>query len=169
MTNHVHLIVTPTEDSNLSRAFAEAHKKYTRHINHRQNWSGYLWQGRFSSFPMDFAHLMSAAAYVELNPVRAGIVEYPWDYKWSSVHAHLSGKSDAYVNVEPLLEEVPDWKKYLQKAIEKPNVSFESHTRTGRPLGDESFLQSASKILGRDLIKKKPGPKPKEELSDVSP
>jgi putative transposase len=74
MTNHVHLIVTPNKQSNLSRAIGEMHRRYTRMINFRNRWKGYLWQGRFASFPMDENWLLKAAAYVELNPVKAGIV-----------------------------------------------------------------------------------------------
>ncbi len=71
LSNHVHLIVTPTEGSNLSRAIGETHRRYTRYINFREGWRGYLWQGRFSSFPMDEKYLKAAASYVELNPVKA--------------------------------------------------------------------------------------------------
>lgn len=53
MTNHVHLIVKPDKGSNLSRAIGETHRRYTRQINFRENWRGYLWQGRFASCPMD--------------------------------------------------------------------------------------------------------------------
>jgi putative transposase len=74
MTNHVHLIVPPNKQSNLSRAIGEMHRRYTRMINFRNRWKGYLWQGRFASFPMDENWLLKAAAYVELNPVKAGIV-----------------------------------------------------------------------------------------------
>ena len=57
-------------------------------INFRENWRGYLWQGRFASFPMDKSYLLKAAAYVELNPVKANMVSLPEEYRWSSVHAH---------------------------------------------------------------------------------
>ena len=91
MTNHVHLIISPGNHSNMSRAIGEVHRRYTRMINFREKWRGYLWQGRFSSFPMEENGLLKAVAYVELNPVKAGMVDSAWDYPWSSVHAHLSG------------------------------------------------------------------------------
>ena len=80
MTNHVHLIVMPRKDSNLSKAIGEVHRRYTRMINFREKWRGYLWQGRFASFPMQKAWLAKAMAYVELNPVKAGMVKNAWDY-----------------------------------------------------------------------------------------
>jgi len=58
-------------------------------INFRENWRGYLWQGRFSSYHKNKDYLLKAAAYVELNPVKAKIVKKAWDYRWSSVHAHM--------------------------------------------------------------------------------
>ena len=159
MTNHVHLILTPQDGSNLSRAIGEVHRRYTCRINFRENWRGYLWQGRFSSFAMDESYFLAAAAYVELNPVRAKMVEQPWDYPWSSVHAYLSDKSDALVTVEPLISQVPDWKDFLLSRLDNDNGVFSSHSRTGRPLGDNAFIDKVSALLGRDLKPKRPGPK----------
>ena len=59
------------------RAIGEAHRRYTRRINFREKWRGYLWQGRFASFVMDEPYLLAAARYVELNPVRAGLRSMP--------------------------------------------------------------------------------------------
>ena len=77
MPNHVHLIVVPQSAESLRRAIGEAHRRYTRRINFREGWRGHLWQGRFASFVMDEDHLLTAARYVELNPVRAGLVQAP--------------------------------------------------------------------------------------------
>src|SRR5271165_6409366 len=75
MPNHVHLIVVLQSIESLRRAIGEAHRRYTRWINFREGWRGHLWQGRFASFVMDEDHLLTAARYVELNPVRAGSVQ----------------------------------------------------------------------------------------------
>ena len=74
MTNHVHLIVMPNLKSKLGKAIGEVHRRYTRMINFREQWKGHLWQGRFASYVMDERWLLRAVAYVELNPVKAGIV-----------------------------------------------------------------------------------------------
>ncbi len=130
MSNHVHLIIKPDKTSNLSKAIGETHKQYTRMINFQEHWRGYLWQGQFSSFPMDESLLLQAAAYVELNPIKAGMVEAPWDYRWSSVHAHLSGKDkDGIVAAKRLLELVGDWKSYLTKAQGYRIEELERHER----------------------------------------
>jgi len=160
MTNHVHLILKPHQDSNLSKAVGETHRRYTRMINLREDWRGYLWQGRFSSYPMDERYLLKAAAYVELNPVKAKMVHEPWDYRWSSVHAHLSGKDpQGLVKPEKLLEICGDWHTYLKHSQTELDSTFEQHLNTGRPLGDEDFISKLEKQLGRNLKKKKPGPK----------
>ena len=161
MTNHVHLIVKPDKESNLSRAIGEVHRRYTRMINFRENWRGYLWQGRFASYPMNESWLLRAAAYVELNPVKAGMVDKAWDYRWSSVHAHLAGKDEqGIVETKPLLSLIGDWRAYLAEMQGRENKEIERHIRTGRPLGNDDFLTQAQVLLGRDdLVKKKPGPK----------
>ncbi|WXT99958.1 MAG: hypothetical protein Ctma_0664 [Catillopecten margaritatus gill symbiont] len=159
MTNHVHIVATPGENSNLSKAIGETHKIYTRIINKRQNWTGYLWQGRFSSFPMDETYFLRAVAYVELNPVVAGIVKDPWDYKYSSIHAHLSGTDPLdIIKPEKLLDMVDNWKGYLQQAKADKIEAFQSHARTGRILGNDQFIDKAETLLNRKLRKNKPGP-----------
>lgn len=84
MTNHAHLIAIPEEEQSLARGIGEAHRKYTRYVNFREGWRGYLFQGRFHSFPLEAAYLLAALRYVLRNPVRAGIARRPWDYPWSS-------------------------------------------------------------------------------------
>ena len=59
-------------------------RRYTRYINFREGWKGYLWQGSFSSFPMDDYHLYSAARYIELNPLPAGLCNTAESWQWSS-------------------------------------------------------------------------------------
>ena len=160
MTNHVHLIVRPESKSNLGKAIGETHRRYTRMINFREKWKGYLWQGRFASYPMDERWLLRAAAYVELNPVKAGMVKNARDYKWSSIHAHLEGKdSTGIIRPEKLLALTGNWEAYLKEAQSDTDNEFEKHERTGRPLGNESFIEKAEQLLQRDLKKKKPGPK----------
>jgi len=97
MTSHVHLVVVPESENGLRRGVGEAHRRYTRRVNFREGWRGHLWQGRFSSFPLDENYLLAVARYIERNPVRAGIVEKAWEYPWSSASAHLAEKNDLLV------------------------------------------------------------------------
>ncbi|HEC14865.1 MAG TPA: transposase [Rhodospirillales bacterium] len=164
MTNHVHLIAVPESEEALGLAIGEAHRRYTRRVNFREGWRGHLWQGRFASFPMDERHLLAAARYVELNPVRAKMVKRPEDYIWSSARAHLSGKDDRVVKAGPLLDIAGDWAAFMARGLdESERGALRRHERTGRPLGDERFIERLETTLGRPLKKKKPGPKKKRD------
>jgi putative transposase len=161
MPNHVHLIAVPHTADGLRRAIGEAHRRYTRLINFRKKWRGHLWQGRFASCALDPPHLLTAARYVELNPVRAGLVNSPSRYRWSSARAHTRGKDDTLVRVAPLLQMVPNWRGFLARVLKEEDVKLlRSHEQTGRPLGDEAFLATLERKLGRVLRRQKPGPKP---------
>ncbi len=94
MPNHVHLIAVPETSDGLRRAIGEVHRRYTRMVNFREGWRGHLWQGRFASFVLDESYLLTAARYVELNPVRAGLIGAPSRYRWSSAAAHRRHTGD---------------------------------------------------------------------------
>jgi len=164
MPNHIHLIALPKTADGLRRGIGEAHRRYTRRVNFRQGWRGHLWQGRFASFVMDESYLLAAARYVELNPVRARLVQSPGAYRWSSASAHLKGRDDILVKAAPLLELMPDWHAFL-KSRPTPDemTALRRHESSGRPLGSDSFLRGVEKRLGRLLHKLKPGPKPKKK------
>jgi putative transposase len=152
MPNHSHLALVPESEEALRRAVGEAHQFFTSEFNERAGCTGRLWQGRFLSFVMDERHTLAAARYIEHNPVRAGLVARPEDYPWSSARAHLAGVDDQLVRVAPLLERVPDWAAFLRT---NPDPQFVADMRrrytTGRPLGDEAFIDQLEIQLGRRL------------------
>lgn len=163
MPNHVHLIAVPATEDALRCGIGEAHRRYSRLINFRQNWRGHLWQGRFASFPMDETYLLAAARYVEMNPVKAGIAEDAAAWPWSSARAHLAATDDKLVTVAPLLEMAGDWRLFLADAAEEEQVNeIRKHERTGRPLGSEGFVERLETALDRPLKRGKPGPKGKD-------
>ena len=144
-------------------AVGEAHRRYTRRINFREKWRGYLWQGRFASFVMDEPYLLAAARYVELNPVRARLVESPAQWPWSSARAHLCGRDDRLVKVAPLLGIVADWQSLLNSALpEEQLTALRGHARTGRPLGDDAFLTRLEGLVGR-VLKLQKGGRPRKQ------
>ena len=158
MPNHVHLIAVPESEGGLRRAIGEAHRRYTRHINFREQWRGHLWQGRFASFLMDEKYLLTATRYIELNPVRAGLVSIPEDYPWSSAKAHMKGRNDDLVKVQPLLRMVDDWRQFLSGDVSDEEYELlQRHERTGRPLGSTSFIERLENKLSRILTPQKGG------------
>jgi len=158
MTNHVHLIAIPAEPDSLAKGIGEAHKRYSRMINFREGWRGYLFQGRFFSCPIEPSRLIAAVRYVLRNPVRAGLADQPWGYRWSSARWLVgSTGSDALVSELGPLAEISDWRAMLAVPDEDHSL-IRHHTRTGRPLGDESFVERIEDLLGRRLKKRRPGP-----------
>ncbi len=103
MPNHVHLIAVPDSEDSLRRGIGEAPPPIQPHDQFCEGWRGHLWQGRFASFPMNEMYLLTAARYIEMNPLRAGLVPDPESWPWSSVHAHLTGEDDELVRVNQLL------------------------------------------------------------------
>src|SRR5882757_2929031 len=94
MPNHVHLLAVPEKADGLRALLGEVHRRYTARINARNKWTGHVWQGRFGSVAMAEDHLAHAVRHVCLNPVRARLVARAEDWPWSSVKAHLTGRSD---------------------------------------------------------------------------
>jgi putative transposase len=163
MPNHIHLVAVPENQEGLARAIGEIHRNYTRMINFRENWRGYLWQGRFSSYVMDEKYLYAAVKYILNNPVKAGMVKTAEDYKWSSIRHHLGKERIPFINDAMLQEMIDDWGEYLKEDIKKESIELlRKHERTGRPLGDKTFIEKLEKKLGISLKKNKPGRKKKK-------
>jgi putative transposase len=159
MTNHVHFIAVAHNETSLARGFGEAHRRYTRMKNFAQGVRGYLFQGRFGSSVLDENHLLAAVRYVELNPVRAGLVKYAWEYPWSSAGFH-TGKtaSDHLVIDRTLIGLITDWKRFLLEGMgDGETARLRMAVQTGLPAGDDAFVAKIADLTGRDLSKGKPG------------
>ncbi len=143
----------------LARAFGEAHRRYTRRINERNSWRGHLFQDRFFSYPMDENHLLNAARYIETMPVMMGVAPNPESYLWSSARAHIKGREDKLLDKnKPLLHFVPDWSCFLKEwPSEQDPKAIERHLQTGRPRGNDNFLDSVESMVGRTVRPQKPG------------
>jgi putative transposase len=162
MNNHVHLIVVPKTQGSLAKAIGDTHKRFTRMINFREGWRGYLWQGRFHSFILDEKYLMAAVRYVERNPVRAGLVSKAEDYLWSSARQHVEGVKGGLLTGSYLDEEITDWSSYLQGDDNEETIQLiRRHASTGRPLGSVEFIENLERKLGVEIVPKRPGPKGK--------
>jgi putative transposase len=181
MDNHVHLILEPASADGLRAALGEAHRRYTRAVNFREGWRGYLFQGRFASYPMDDAHLMAAVRYVENNPGAAKMVARAEDWRWSSARSHIAGKrtkDDPLTDMEALGAHVPNWRALLRHGIEAGGASdegnavaeaIEARLRTGRPLATDDWIAAQEAATGRALAPKKRGPKPRRGRVAAAP
>ncbi|MCX6117888.1 MAG: transposase [Proteobacteria bacterium] len=138
MPNHVHLLLVPPSRESLISMVSKLHERYTRYLNFKMGWRGYLWQGRFFSVPLSEQHYLNCIAYIELNPLRANLVEDIYSYKW--VSRNSDSQSLKLVNVDAY-------------------DIIRSATRTGRPRGSKEFLGLVKRITGIDPTPKKPGPK----------
>lgn len=133
MPNHVHLILVPEREEGLRAALAPAHRLYSVEINRREGWTGHLWEGRFASCPMDEVHLYVCLRYVELNPVRAGLVSRAEHWPWSSARAHLGLVDDGLTDPAPARERVPDWRALLEAGLTEDELeTVRAAERNGR-------------------------------------
>lgn len=164
MPNHIHLVLTPPTETSLAAAVSDLHRRYARQINKAHDWTGFLFQGRFFSYPMDEAHLLNAVRYIERNPVSAGLVTRAEDWRWSSARAHVHDRPDGVTDLAALAGSHGNWRAMLRdgwSASELPDEmvrAIEVHIRTGRPLGSAAFVARLEGETGRILKKAKPGP-----------
>jgi putative transposase len=169
MSNHVHLIAVPQTLTALSQSLKQAHGRYAAYWNAQQSSTGHVWQGRFYSCPLDESHLWKALCYVELNPVRAGMVATAELWKWSSAAAHCGGSSSvSMLDMERWRKRwtVTEWREFLHHAASAADVNALRHsTHTGRPLGSQGFVAGLEELTSRPLSQRKGG-RPKKPVSD---
>ena len=166
MPNHVHFGVVPALKDSLAKGVGQLNNDYARWLQIRQDKTGHLWQNRFYSNPMDSTHCWMALRYIELNPVRAGLVKDPWDWPWSSAQAHITGVDETgLLDMEIWAKHFDkiSWKEFLLEGSDKAEETnnIRQSNRTGRPLGSDDFTRSLEKMTGRTLFPKKRGPKRK--------
>jgi putative transposase len=165
LPNHVHLIVIPHEADSLARTLGRTHADYARAVNIQARTTGHFWQSRFYSCPMDKRHQWFALAYVERNPLRAGLVADPARYLWSSAPARFGGLDASTILDQSLWQSRYDqdaWRAILTALSRDETLEnrIRDSTRTGRPLGDESFPAQLESTYPQ-IRPNKRGPKPK--------
>ena len=116
---------------------------------------------------MDEKYLLAAARYVELNPVRAGFIEDPCSWRWSSAAAHVKEEDNTLVVVSHLCKMVGSWRDFLDRKDEQTEFELvRRHERSGRPLGEEGFIEGLERLLQRTLRPQKRGPKEKNPITN---
>jgi REP-associated tyrosine transposase len=151
MTNHVHLIAVPAREDSLSILARRVHGRYAQYYNASSGRSGHLWQNRFFGCMLGTKHLWSALAYVERNPVRAGMVKEAAEYRWSSAAAHLTDSdTSGILDMDWWRREAPTkWNEALKTQETEQETSLRSCTYSGRPFAEEAFVTAVAEKFGR--------------------
>jgi putative transposase len=162
MSNHVHFIVVPKAKDDFSLFFNVVHMRYSQYKNTNRKKVGHLWQGRFYSSVLDDNYLLSAVRYVEQNPVRAKMVQRPWDYIWSSAREHVNLARDPIIHtssVNKILDMAgkESWREYLIEENEKLNDVIRQKTLKGSVLGSDQFIDNLEQKTGIKLKEGKAG------------
>lgn len=174
MTNHIHLLATPENERSISQVFQSVGRKYVQYFNHTYGRSGTLWEGRYRATVVDSeAYLMKLMRYIELNPVRAGMVAHPRDYAWSSYSRNADAKvgangdwvkpHDVYLKLaRDSHERLSAYRGLFSTAIDSADLArIRDCTHKGWALGGEVFKaeieqrtkrQAGSKGVGRPRI-----------------
>jgi putative transposase len=167
LDNHFHMLLTPPSEEAMSLMMQSVGRTYVRYFNKRHNRSGTLWEGRYKSSLVDSeAYLLSCMAYIDLNPVRAGLAEVPEGFNWSS-YKHLIGqKIDKLVTPHALywgLGNTPFSREaaYAQLVAGGLSVALQKDLTEsalkGRVVGRPEFLKSLQKATQRQILPQKAG------------
>ena len=179
MTNHVHLLMTPTEAMGPSAFMKHLGQRYVQYVNRNHGRSGSLWEGRFRSGIVDSdGYLLRCHRYIECNPVRAGMTASPGDYPWSSYRANAFGERDPVLTPHPqylALGESDAQRRtnYLELFREEMTHAELSRIRDatngGFALGSPGFIERIERTLGRRAGRKQVRTVPSRGTSGLSP
>jgi len=162
MTNHVHLLVTPESAASVSRFMKNVAQRYTQRYNKKHKRTGSLWEGRFHSSIVDTGYILYCQRYIELNPVRAGMVPLPAFYPWSSYHAYADGTEAKLVKAHrhflTLGADRPSrraaYLAFLNEAVSSVELErIRSAARGGFALGSREFGARVASLLGKSALR----------------
>jgi len=176
MTNHVHILLTPQEEDSASLLMKHLGQRYVQYVNRTYQRSGTLWEGRFRScLTQSEDYVLACYRYIELNPVRAGMVKHPRDYPWSSYRYNAEGKvNDMLTPHDQYTRQAVDeldcreayrglFKAHLDVDIDD---QIRSATNGNYVLGSKQFQQQIADSLGRRVTKGKAGRPKKDDESN---
>jgi len=174
MTNHVHLLVTGEEVGSVSAMMQSLGRRYVRRFNSKYKRTGTLWEGRFKSCLVDSEYyLLRCHLYIELNPVRAGMVINARNHRWSSIHANAYGKPDSLVNQHSVLRHLgsdndsrlENYRVLLDDLMPEGVLTrIRTHTNQGKVLGTQKFQRKIGELTGRSVMLKSMG-RPRKQKS----
>ncbi|MEH6519305.1 MAG: transposase [Halioglobus sp.] len=167
MTNHVHILATPLEEVSVSRMMQYVGRHYVPYVNKKYGRSGTLWEGRFKAAIIESSeYLLACYRYIELNPVRAGMVEHPGEYSWSSYGRNGLELEDRLITEHAEYQQLgssePDRAENYRLLFEESMTatdlsSLRIHTQSGTPLGNSKFRAEIEATLALKLGQPLPG------------
>ena len=168
MPNQVHWLLEPTEQKDtklMGRMIGEGHRRYTTYINAKKNWKGHLFQSRFFSYTTDEKMALNATYFMEKLPVIMKISPTPQNYIWSSAKAHSRQDiNNPFLSPFRSFHALQNWSDYLEQPITTQEIDqIQLHLQTGRPRGNELFLDKVEAYIGYGVRPKKRGRKPKQQ------
>ncbi len=174
MTNHVHLLLTPEQTEGPSRLMQAIGRCYVRYVNGHNRRTGTLWEGRFKSALIDSEqYLLTCSRYIELNPVRAGMIKHPGEYRWSSYHCNALGRQDGIITPHPLYKQLGSdagmqqsvYRELFAGHIDEAEMrSLRKGTNTGAVIGNDRFREGIEAIIERRVTRYPHGGDRKSEL-----
>lgn len=167
MTNHVHLLVTPATEDGLPHLIQSLGRRYVRHVNDTHGRTGTLWESRYKACLVQTdAHLLACYRYIKLNPVRAGIVNRPADYRHSSFRRNALGHADPLVTPHETylvlgtdsVARCANYRSAFRGGGDAVQTCEIRRATAGcRPYGNEEFMDDVARRLGRDVRPQRPG------------
>ena len=178
MTNHVHLLLTPAEANSAGVLMKRLGQRYVQYVNRTYQRSGTLWEGRFRScIAQQEEYLLVCQRYIEMNPVRAGIVEHPGEYRWSSYGCNGQGETSDLLSHHPVYlrfgrtseERQASYRELFRQELESGVVDQIRQATNGNfALGNPRFTEDIAVMLGRRVIPGKAGRPRKKSAGDES-
>jgi len=172
MTNHVHFLVTPKESAGLANMMKRLGQRYVQSINRQYDRSGTLWEGRFKScLVKEETYLLGCYRYIELNPVRAGMVSHPAEYPWTSYRANAQGEQNSLLSPHEVylrlgasdVARAMGYRALFEDSIPSGLLNdIRSATNGNYALGSERFRKEIEQMIGRRAGPGKQGRPPRQ-------
>lgn len=167
MTNHVHILLTPARAEGVGTLMKRLGQRYVQYINRAYARTGTLWEGRFRScIAEQESYVLTCQRYIELNPLRAGIVAHPGEYRWSSYRANAQGERNDLLTLHPCYaymgrtaeERQTAYRELFRHDLEPGLVDEIRQATNGNfALGSDRFTEEIAQAIGRRATRGKPG------------
>jgi len=160
--NQIHLLCKPQSKGDLAVIIGEANRQYTRYFNQKNNRQGSVFQSRFFSYAMDEPYALRAARFIETLPVTRVLTDKAQNYIWSSAKFRIKNIRNDFVHDFQNFHTIQNWEDFLNRPMDVSEMkSVQTHLQTGRPRGNDLFLDMVENEIGRSVRPKKRGRKKK--------